>query len=90
MTSDNPQPPKKNEAPDAHPGLGLWGWLGRQIGHIRQAVKTDVTAPSPKTIYRDTKIEEQPMPDDPRVKLRRTIIDEVVVDPKKPNEPNQQ
>jgi len=81
-------PPDEPQSPP--PGTGLWGWLGRQIGHVRHAIKTDVTAPapapSPKTIYRDTKIEEQPMPDDPRVKLRRTIIDEVVVDEGKPKE----
>jgi hypothetical protein len=64
---------------NAHkPGDGFLGWLGRQIGHVAKAVKTDVTAPS-KTVYRDCRIEEKQLPHDPNVKLRRTIIDEVVV-----------
>ena len=24
----------------------LWNWLGRQIGHVKKAVKTDVTKPA--------------------------------------------
>jgi hypothetical protein len=64
------------------PGNGFLGWLGRQVGHVTKAVKTDVTAPSPppasKIVYRDCTIEEVPSPTDPNVKLRRTIIDEVV------------
>jgi hypothetical protein len=63
------------------PGKGLLGWLGRQVAYVRSAVKNDVS-PS-KTVYRDCKIEEKPLPQDPSVKLRRTIIDEVVVEPKK-------
>ena len=62
------------------PGSGLLGWLGRQFGYVRQAVKTDVlAAPDSKTVYRDCKIEEKPLPQDPNVKLRRTVIDEVIV-----------
>jgi hypothetical protein len=57
----------------------FFGWLGRQVGHVKKAVKTDVTAP--KVIYRNDKVEEQAMPDQPGVKLRRTTIDEVIVDP---------
>ncbi len=64
------------------PGNGFLGWLGRQFGYVAKAVKTDVTAPDSKTIYRDCKIEEQSMPQDPNVKLRRTVIDEVIVDAK--------
>lgn len=68
------------------------GWLGRQIGHVKQAVKTDVTkpksaAPAPKpqptVVYRDDKVEEAEHPTQPGVKLRRTVIDEVIVDPDK-------
>jgi hypothetical protein len=59
------------------PGNGLFGWLGRQFGHISRAIKTDVAGP--KTIYRESQIEEQTHPDDPNVKLRRTTIDEVIV-----------
>jgi hypothetical protein len=64
-------------------GEGLLGWLGRQVGHVRKAIKTDVTStppPKPKIIYRDNKIEEAAHPTEPGVKLRRTVIDEVIVD----------
>jgi hypothetical protein len=79
------QPPKKSAAkPDS-----LLGWLGRQLGHVKKAVKTDVTKPppkpeaKPKVIYRDNKVEEAEIPTQPGVKLRRTVIDEVIVDPTK-------
>jgi hypothetical protein len=78
------------------PGKGLFGWLGRQVGYVSGAVKAkpgaaataakpaapkpDAPPPSPKVIYRDDKVEEAPHPTQPGVKLRRTIIDEVVVD----------
>jgi hypothetical protein len=68
------------------PGNGFLGWLGRQFGYVAKAVKTDVAAPDSKTIYRDCKIEEQPMPQDPNVKLRRTVIDEVIVKERKVEE----
>jgi hypothetical protein len=62
------------------PGSGLLGWLGRQIGYVRKAVKADVTArPPPKVVYRADKIEEAPHPAQPDVTLRRTTIDEVIV-----------
>jgi hypothetical protein len=79
----------------------LWNWLGRQIGHVKKAVTTDVTKPAvlpppppppqpeapqpqqPKVIYRDQKAEEVELPDQPGVKLRRTVIDEVIVDENK-------
>ncbi|MDB5321966.1 MAG: hypothetical protein JWN40_3597 [Phycisphaerales bacterium] len=77
----------------------LWNWFGRQIGHVKKAVTTDVTKPAPlppapppqpevppqqqsKVIYRDQKAEEVELPDQPGVKLRRTVIDEVIVDEK--------
>lgn len=90
------------------PGKGLMGWFGRQVGHVKKAVKTDpgkvkkavpspppkpsatsadpAAAPidkdnsAPKIIYRDNKIEEAPHPTEPGLKLRRTIIDEVIAD----------
>ena len=65
-------------SPKNLPGNGLLGWLGRQVAYVRKAIGTDVSAS--KTIYRDTKVEEKPLPQDPKVKLRRTVIDEVVVD----------
>ena len=72
MTQPNQDNPK--------PGKGVLGWLGRQVGHVRKAIKADVGGPL--TIYRDKKVEEKPLPQDPNVKLRRTVIDEVVVDRK--------
>ncbi len=62
------------------PGNGFLGWLGRQFGYVKKAVETDVTATPSKTVYRDCKIEEKPLPADPNVKLRRTVIDEVIVE----------
>jgi hypothetical protein len=79
----------------------LLGWLGRQIGHVKQAVKADVTKPpppesatppsappsppsEPTIVYRDNKVEEVDHPTQPGLKLRRTVIDEVIVDPDKP------
>ncbi len=62
------------------PGNGFLGWLGRQVGHVSKALKTDVTPPpeASKIVYRECTIEEQASPTDPNVKLRRTVIDEVV------------
>jgi hypothetical protein len=73
------------KSPNNLPGNGLLGWLGRQVAYVRKAIGTDVAAP--KTIYRDTKVEEKPLPQDPKVKLRRTVIDEVVVDRDPPKSP---
>jgi hypothetical protein len=78
------------------PGEGLWGWLGRQVGHVKKAVKADVTkkpATNPPVegteeavVYREEKAEEVELPDRPGVVLRRTVIDEVIVDPEKAKE----
>lgn len=73
------------------PDDSLLGWLGRQVGHVKKAVATDVTKlpqkknPAPKAahskvIYRDDKIEQVQHPTQPGVVLRRTIIDEVIVE----------
>jgi hypothetical protein len=64
---------------DDRSGKGLLGWLGRQVGYVRRAVRTDVGA---KRIYRQEKVEEQALPDKPNVKLRRTTVDEVYVEKK--------
>ncbi len=67
------------DRPNTLPGTGFLGWLGRQVGHIAKAVKTDVVPPTPsKVLYRECTIEEKESPTDPNVKLRRTVIDEVV------------
>lgn len=68
---------------DSLPGKGLFGWLGRQVGHIKKAVQADVAA-EPKIAYRKEKVEELPHPEDPALKLRRTTIDEVIVDKQLP------
>ena len=62
--------------PDARPGKGFLGWLGRQVGYVRRAVKKDVTR---ETVYRDERVEEAKLPQDPGVTLRRTTVDEVIV-----------
>jgi len=66
---------------DARPGKGFFGWLGRQVGHVKKAVQADVEKPSPKIVYRENRTEEQQLPDRPGVKFRRTVIDEVIVEP---------
>ena len=83
------------------PGKGLFGWLGRQVGHVKKAVGTDPKAlppprpkpaapepeakPSaeqsaPQVLYREGRVEEAEHPTQPGVKLRRTVIDEVIVE----------
>jgi hypothetical protein len=59
------------------PGNGFFGWLGRQVGHVKKAVQADVDAS--KVAYRKEKVEEIQHPEEPGVKLRRTTIDEVIV-----------
>ncbi len=67
------------DRPNNLPGTGFLGWLGRQVGHVAKAVKTDVAKPADSNIvYRECTIEEQQSPVDPNVKFRRTTIDEVV------------
>jgi len=66
------------------PGKGFFGWLGRQVGHVKKAVQTDVNAT--KVTYRKEKVEEVPHPEDPAMKLRRTTIDEVIVRKELPEE----
>jgi hypothetical protein len=55
-------------------------WLGRQIGHVKGAAKTDVPAP-PKVVYRKETVQEAALPERPNEILRRTTIDEVVIPP---------
>lgn len=65
------------------PGKGLFGWLGRQVGHIKKAIQTDPGGP--KVAYRNQKVEEVEHPEQPDVKLRRTTIDEVIVQKQLPS-----
>ena len=92
---------------DKLPGDGVMGWLGRQVGYVKKAVKTkpikslppkrsapqskpadtpsDKAAPPPappEVLYRQDQVQEAEHPSQPGVKLRRTIIDEVIVDPR--------
>jgi hypothetical protein len=76
--------PMPNPPPKPDPPKGLLHWLGRQVGYVAKAIKTNVTA---KTIYRDSRTEEKSLPHDPNVKLRRTVIDEVVVNTPPQNNP---
>ncbi len=68
------------------PGDGFLGWLGRQIGHVRKAVRADVVKPT-AIVHRQERIEEAELPNQPGVVLRRTVIDEVIVEKKKENSP---
>ena len=61
------------------PGNGWWGWLGRQFGYVTKAVKTDVAK---EVVHRQEHVEEAKLPDRPDVTLRRTVIDEVIVEKK--------
>ena len=67
---------------DNLPGRGFFGWLGRQVGYITRAVKTE---PGEQKIYREESVEEKPLPTDANVKLRRTTVDEVIVNTRKTN-----
>ncbi len=62
----------------------FFSWLGRQLGHVAGAIQKDVTPP--KVVYKKTTVQEAALPDRPDEKLRRTIIDEVVREPKKESE----
>jgi hypothetical protein len=97
-------PPQKKK-PSKPTTQRAFGWLGRQLGHVKKAMQTDVTKSArppakgkpaaaaaaqkpkqpakPTVVYRDNKVEEAELPNQPGVKLRRTIIDEVIVDPNK-------
>jgi hypothetical protein len=71
---------KELEMAEKRPGNGLWGWLGRQIGHVKKAVRTDVTR---QIVHREQHVQEAKLPDQPSITLRRTVIDEVIIDKKR-------
>ena len=70
----------------------FFGWLGRQVGFVGKAIKTDVkplpapaqpqqsssSPPPSKVVFRADNVEEAPHPADPSLTLRRTTIDEVI------------
>ena len=68
MTLVTDQPPKT-----------FMTWLGRQVAHIKHALHTDVTAADQQVVYRTLDTREQPHPHHPNVMLRRTTIDEVII-----------
>jgi hypothetical protein len=99
---------------DKLPGDGLFGWLGRQVGYVKKAVKTKPNAlPAPKrsaphtaspapeagastgaggappVLYRHGQVQEAEHPTQPGLKLRRTVIDEVIADPQSRQEPTE-
>jgi hypothetical protein len=61
-----------NEAPGS-----FARWLGRQVGHVRAALRKDVEK---AVVYRNDVVAEQPMPGRPDLTLRRTVRDEVLKD----------
>jgi hypothetical protein len=67
----------------AKQGNYFFRWFGRQIGYVKKAVQTEVPAP-PKKVYQNKTVEEAPHPEDPNIKLRRTIIDEAIEETGKP------
>jgi len=64
---------------EKRPGGGFLGWLGRQFGYVSSAIKKDVTK---QVVHREQRVEEAKLPGQPNVTLRRTVIDEVIVDKK--------
>jgi hypothetical protein len=80
-----------SDNPPQLPGDGFWGWLGRQLGHVKKAVKTEVEQeaekqadgdPENQVVYQNQVVQEAPHPENPDLKLRRTVIDEVIVEKK--------
>ena len=63
------------------------GWLGRQVGYVKKAVKTPVVS-QPQTVYRKESVQEASVEGKPDHLLRRTTVDEVIVDPKRRLEGN--
>ena len=81
--------------PAKQTGDGFFGWLGRQFGHVKKAVQTKVETeaerqahgdPENQVVYRKDRVEEIPHPESPDLKLRRTVIDEVIVEKKQEKE----
>jgi hypothetical protein len=62
-------------------GKGFFGWLGRQVGFVKKAVQTDPGAE--KKLFEKKRVEEAPHPENPNIKLRRTVIDEAIEQKKK-------
>ena len=54
------------------PGQGLFGWLGRQVGHVKKAISTD-----PAVVAKQESVQEKRDPKQPGLVFRRTTVDEV-------------
>jgi hypothetical protein len=61
----------------------LFGWLGRQIGYVKGGVKTQV----PAIVYRKETVQEAKVEGTDQ-KFRRTVVDEVLVEPRKIDQKN--
>ena len=61
------------------PGKGLFGWLGRQVGHVAKAVRYD-----PESVAKRQSVEERRDPAHPDLVFRRTVTDEVRRGPQDP------
>ena len=59
------------------PGNGFLGWLGRQVGYVKKAVKTNVAQ---QVVHREQRVQEAAHPEQSNLTLRRTVIDEVIVE----------
>jgi len=60
--------------PAKHRGFG-W-WLGRQFGYIKKAVNTSVPH---KQIFRRNQVQEEILPENPNITLRRVVTDELII-----------
>ena len=58
--------------PEDRPGKGFMGWLGRQVGYVAKAVRTDV-----EVVAKKRTVEERESSQTPGLTYRRTTIDEV-------------
>jgi hypothetical protein len=62
----------------------VFGWLGRQIGYVKGGVKAQV----PAVVYRKETVQEAKVEGKPEQTLRRTTVDEVIVEPEKLDQKN--
>jgi len=60
------------------PGKGFMGWLGRQVGYVRSALRKD---PAGTTVYRNKDVQEMRPTNEANVTLRRTTVEEIIVKP---------
>jgi hypothetical protein len=61
------------------------GWLGRQVGHIRCAIRHNPADVKNEVIWRDRRVDQIPHPANPELTLRRTTVDEIIVQEKRPS-----